>query len=219
MTWGIFGALAFRALFIYLGTAALERWHWVEYVFGGLLLLAAVHAFREDPAHDRESKVVQWLGRHLPVVHDSRSFRFFVPNNGGWAVTPLFVAVLALELTDILFAIDSVPAAFAVTRDRFLIYSSNAFAILGLRSLYIVLAHTLERLRYLHYGLAGVLVFAAAKLVLGEHLPVTPLGSVLIIVGMIGAAALASLVSREPPVPRGPAPETPAPRELVWPTR
>lgn len=193
LSWGIFGALVFRGLFVFLGAEAVERWAWVEYVFAGILLVAAVHAFREDPEQVKESKLVRWLSRHLPVVPD-HSRRFFVRQEGGWKVTPLLVAVLALELTDVLFAVDSVPAAFAVTHDRFILYSSNAFAILGLRSLYIILAGAIAGLRYLHYGLAGVLVFAAAKMLAGDWVPVPPLASVAVIVGIVGLAVVASLL-------------------------
>ena len=196
LSWGVFGALVFRALFVLLGATALERWHWVEYVFAALLLYAAWHAFREDPASERKNKVVLWLERHLAMGAEPEQPKFLLHEGGKWKATPLLVAVLALELTDILFAIDSVPAAFALTRNEFIIYSSNVFAILGLRSLYIVLAHTIADLRHLHYGLAGVLAFAAVKMLLPESLEIPPLASVGVIVAIIGAAVWASLGGR-----------------------
>jgi tellurite resistance protein TerC len=118
--------------------------------------------------------------------------------DGRLVATPLLVAVIALEMTDVLFAIDSVPAALAVSRDPFVVYSSNAFAILGLRSLYLVMAHTIAELRYLHYGLAGVLAFAALKLLGGDWFHVSPLASVAVIVAMIAVAVLASLRAGRP---------------------
>ncbi len=197
LSWGIFGALVLRAAFILLGTAALERWEWVSHVFGGLLGLAAIHALRDGAGSESdESRAVRWLSRILPVSKDSTTNRFFAREGGALKATPLFIALVAIELTDVVFAIDSVPAALSVSRDRFIVYSSNAFAILGLRSLYLAGHGYLEHLRYLNYGMAAVLAFAAAKLVAGEHWDLPPLVSVAIIVGCIGLATLVSLVAR-----------------------
>ena len=193
LSWGVFGALVFRAVFVFLGAAALEHWHWVEYLFAAILLYAAWHAFREDPARDQKNRLVLWLERHLAMGAEPERPRFVVTENGRRKATPLLIAVIALELTDILFAIDSVPAAFSVSRNQFIIYSSNVFAILGLRSLYIVLAHTIANLRHLHYGLAAVLAFAAIKMLLPESVEIPPLASVAIIVALIGGAVGASL--------------------------
>ncbi|NMO22649.1 TerC/Alx family metal homeostasis membrane protein [Pyxidicoccus fallax] len=190
---GIFGALVFRALFIFLGAAALERWHWVAYVFGGILLVTAWRVFREDPAVQVENKAVRWLAHRMPVTHEFHGKKFIVRlENGRRVATPLLLALLGLELTDILFAVDSVPAAFSVTQDTFIIYSSNAFAILGLRALYLLLAGTVGQLRYLHYGLAGVLAFAGLKMVLEPWLHVPPLTSVAIIAVLIIGSVWAS---------------------------
>jgi tellurite resistance protein TerC len=206
LSWGIFGALLFRAIFIFLGAEALEKWHWVEYVFALLLLYAAWHAYREDPAQEEESKLAEWLSHRLPVSRHTKEAHFFTRENGKLRVTPLLVAVIGLELTDVMFAIDSVPAAFSITTDRFIIYSSNVFAILGLRSLYIAMAATLGQLRYLHYGLAAVLAFAAAKMLIPETiLPITPLQSVGIIVGCIGLSIWASVRWGKPEIEELPA--------------
>ena len=193
LSWGIFGALIFRAIFVFLGAAALQQWHWVEYVFAAILLYAAWHAFREDPAVERKNALVLWLERHLAVGVEPEKPKFLVVQQGRRKATPLLVAVIALELTDILFAVDSVPAAFAVSRNEFVIYSSNVFAILGLRSLYIVLAHTIGGLRYLHYGLAAILAFAAVKMLLPEEWEIPPMASVAIILLLMGTAVVASL--------------------------
>jgi tellurite resistance protein TerC len=193
LSWGIFGALAFRAVFIFLGAAAIERWSWVVYVFGALLLIAAYRAFLGVPKEEDENRLVDFLSRHMRVSRHDRSSAFLVREAGHWRATPLLVAVFALELTDVLFAIDSVPAALAVSRDEFVVYSSNAFAILGLRSLYLVMAHTIAELRYLHYGLAGVLAFAAIKLMGEAWFHVPPLLSVGIILAVIAVAVVASL--------------------------
>lgn len=195
---GIFGALVFRALFIFLGAAALERWSWVAYVFGAILLFTAWRVFKEDPAQQVENKAVRWLAHRLPVTQELHGKHFFVRlEDGRRVVTPLLLALLGLELTDIVFAVDSVPAAFAVTQDTFIIYSSNAFAILGLRALYLLLAGTVGKLRYLHYGLAGVLAFAGLKMVLEPWIHVPPLLSVAIIIGLIVPAVWFSQRARK----------------------
>jgi tellurite resistance protein TerC len=193
LLWGIVGALVFRAVFIFLGVATLERWQWIQYVFGALLLIAALRALRPPKEEAAENRLVLWLARHLPMSSDRTSSRLFVRENGKLLITPLLVAIIGLELSDIVFAIDSVPAALSVTRREFLVYSSNAFAILGLRSLYVVLIASLEKVRYLHYGVAAVLAFAAFKLVTHEWIPVAPMVSVGIIVAILTTTILVSL--------------------------
>jgi tellurite resistance protein TerC len=197
LSWGVFGALLFRGVFIFLGAEAMERWHWVEYIFAILLLYAAWHAYREDPAEEEESKLVDWLAHHMPVSRHTKHAQFFTREGGRLRVTPLLVAVIGLELTDVMFAIDSVPAAFSVTSDRFIVYTSNVFAILGLRSLFIALSAALAHLRYLHYGLAAVLSFAALKMLTSNWVHVPPLVSVAIILSCIGAAIWASIRAEE----------------------
>lgn len=172
--WGVLGALGFRALFIFLGVAALEKYEWVVYIFGAILLLAAYRAYRDDPSQAHDSRVATWLKKHLPVTESVHGAHFFHRENGKFFITPLLLALIAAELTDIMFAIDSVPAALSVTRDSFIVYSSNAFAILGLRALYVLLATTIAEMRYLHYGLASVLAFAGVKIILSGveiHIP------------------------------------------------
>lgn len=193
LSWGIFGALILRAIFIFAGAAAIERYHWVVYVFGGLLLFAAWRTFVEDPTEQKENRLVRWLSNHLPVTHRVHGDHFVVWENGRRVATPLLIAVLGLEATDVLFAIDSVPAAFAISREPFIVYSSNAFAILGLRALYIVLATTLPQMTYLHYGLSLVLAFAAVKLMISQWLEIPVWASILFIVVVLGASIWASL--------------------------
>ena len=193
LSWGIFGALVFRLLFILAGLAALEHFEWLTYVFALILIWAAYKSVRSDPRLDHESKVLRFLSTHLPVTTRLEGARFWVKEHGRRAATPLFVAIVTVELSDIMFAIDSVPAALSVSRDRFVVYSSNAFAILGLRALYIVIADAIARLRYLHYGLGFVLVFADIKMLLGRVLEIPPLVSVLVIVAAITLAVIPSL--------------------------
>ncbi len=194
--WGIFGAIVFRGIFIFLGAAALQRWEWISFVFGALLLVAAWRALREDPAQRTESRLVNWLSAHFRFTRDVGEGHFIRKEDHRRVATPLLVALVAIELSDVMFAVDSIPAAFSVTRSTFIVYSSNVFAILGLRALYIVLSKTIAELEYLHYGLAGVLAFAAVKMIIEPWFDIPPLVSVGIIVVIIGAAVWISLHRR-----------------------
>ncbi len=196
LSWGITGALVFRLAFILLGVAAMERYHWVVYVFGAVLIWGAVRVFKDDPAKKTESKLARWLWGRLPVTKELRGNAFFVREAGRRLATPLFVALCAVELTDIAIAVDSVPAALAVSTSTFVVYSSNVLALLGLRSLYLVLDDAIGKLRHLHYGLAAVLAFAGAKLVLSDWVEIPPVLSIGIIVLCIGAAIWTSLWAR-----------------------
>jgi len=192
LTWGIAGAIVTRGVLIFAGAAAVREWHALLWVFGALLVVAAVKLLREQ-AQAEENRVLRWLARRLPWSSELHGHRFVARVRGRWVGTPLLLALIAIELTDVVFAIDSVPAAFAVTEEPFLIYSSNLLAILGLRALYAVLADSLASLRYLRYGLAAVLAFAGAKLLLGSWIAVPPLWSVGAIAGCIAVAVAASL--------------------------
>jgi tellurite resistance protein TerC len=195
--WGILGALVFRAVFIVVGLEALERWHWVVYGFGALLLIAAFRVARAPPGEEsKDNGVVTWLSRRLPVTRDAAGRAFFTRTEDGWRATPLIIALAAIELSDVAFAIDSIPAALSVSRDMFVVYTSNVFAILGLRALYIALASSAHELRYLRFGLAAVLAFAALKMILSEWIEVPPLPSVAVIVVCIGTAVGFSLRAR-----------------------
>lgn len=202
--WGILGAILLRGLFIFLGTAILERWSWVSFIFGALLLFAAWKAFSEDSVRREKSPVVRWLSRRLPVKTKSTHGRFIARKDGAWAVTPLMLALVAIELSDVIFAIDSVPAALSITHDRFIVYSSNIFAILGLRALYLLMAKTVTELRYLHYGLAAVLFFAAIKIMLSHWLVIPSLLAVGVIVAALATAILASVYSHDTASAPGP---------------
>lgn len=194
--WGIFGALVFRALFIFLGLEALEHWHRVVYVFGAVLLYAALRVAKHHPSEPSDNKVVDWLEKRLPVTKEFEGSRFFTRVDGRRQGTPLLIALLSIEVSDIAFAIDSVPAALSVSQHLFIVYTSNVFAILGLRALYIALAKTVHELRYLHWGLAAVLAFAGLKMLASDWVEIPPLLSVGVIVVCIGAAVLASLPAR-----------------------
>jgi tellurite resistance protein TerC len=190
---GILGALVMRGLFIFVGVAAIERWSFLEIVLGVILIVTAIRVVMKDPTKGERSRVVEWLERRLPFTPVIESGHFIVRRNGKLVATPLLVALIAIELTDVAFAIDSIPAAFAVTRSEFVLYASNAFAILGLRSLYILVAGSLTRLSKLHYGLGAVLVFAGVELVIARWVRVDPLVSIAVIVGAIGLSVVASV--------------------------
>ena len=196
LTWGILGAIVFRGLLIFAGAAAVQRWHALTYVFGAILIFAAIKLVREKPEKDEDSKVVLWLEKHIRWTRKLHGHHFIVKlEDGKRYATPLLLALLAIEFTDIVFAIDSVPAAFAVTQEPFLIFSSNLLAILGLRALYIVLAGLLADLRYLKYGLSAVLAFAGAKLLAVNYIKLPPLISVAIIAVCITVSVVASVIA------------------------
>jgi tellurite resistance protein TerC len=194
LTFGILGALATRCLFIVLGAAAIQRWHEVTYVFGALLVITAIKLLRTPEETEGPPRALVWLERHLPWTRELHGHRFITRVNGRLVATPLLIALIAIEVTDVIFAIDSVPAAFAVSQDTFILYSSNVFAVLGLRALYIVLASALHGLKYLRFGQAAVLAFAGAKMLLASWVKLSPLASVGVIATCIGIAIAASVI-------------------------
>lgn len=195
--WGILGALVSRAVFIASGTALLARWHGAIYVLGAFLIYTGVKTARTDPAETGgEGRVLPFLRRHLPFTPRLHGHRFHVVEQGRRVATPLLVALIAIEATDILFAIDSVPAVFAVSKEPFIVYSSNVFAILGLRALYLVLATLMHDLKYLHFALAAILVFAGVKMLASHFLHVPHFVSLLAITGVLVAAIVPSVIAR-----------------------
>lgn len=193
LTWGIIGALVTRGLFIAIGSAMLQRWHEITYVFGAILIVTAIKLLRSG--NEGESKLLGWLERFLPWTRERQGHSFFVRRNGRWLGTPLLVALIAIELSDVVFALDSIPAAFAVSEEPFVIYSSNVFAVLGLRALYVVLLGAIAQLRYLKYGLSAVIAFAGAKMLAAPWFHISPLMSVAVITLVIGGAAVASVLA------------------------
>ncbi len=190
--WGILGALIMRAAFILAGAYVLQHYDWVFYVFGALLVVTGARmAIRDDEAMDpANSRVLQLARRVLPVSVGFRGTHFFVRENGRLLATPLLLVLILIEFSDLIFAIDSIPAIFAITLDPFIVYTSNVFAILGLRSMYFLLAGIIHRFVYLRYALAFVLVFVGVKMLLEDafHIPV------LVSLGVITAALLAGVL-------------------------
>ncbi|HJZ86593.1 MAG TPA: TerC/Alx family metal homeostasis membrane protein [Polyangia bacterium] len=208
--WGILGALLLRALFIVAGAALLSAFHWFVYVFGGVLLLTSLKLLRHRHAlvEPERNPLVRLFRRFLPIAAAHRGVRFFVIEAGRRCATPLLLALVAVEASDIVFAIDSIPVIFAVTQDPFIVFTSNIFALLGLRALYSVLLGALGKLRYLHVGLALVLAFVGAKMLLSGVLKV-PIGISLAVVGALLGAAIAASLARRPGAPKR------APAELL----
>jgi tellurite resistance protein TerC len=193
--WGVIGALVMRGVMIGAGTALLARFEWVTYIFGAYILYAGVSMLTHKPAADVEKMRIVRIGRKvLPLARGDHGGRFFLRENGRARVTMLFLVLIVVELTDLVFALDSIPAIFGVTRDPFIVYTSNVCAVLGLRSLYFALAGLVKSLVYLHLGLAFILMFIGAKM-LGEHfVPVSTVESLLIVGGILGVAIVASLI-------------------------
>ncbi len=204
--WGILGALIMRAAMILLGVALIDAFHWIIYVFGALLIISATKMARQDEGevHPEHNPVVRLFRRLVPVTAAHHGDKLFVRQTGALFATPLFIVLLVVETTDLLFAIDSIPAIFAVTTDPFIVYSSNVFAILGMRALYFALAGVIDRFHYLKLGLSVVLAFVGAKMILADVFPVPTLASLAVIALVLATSVVASLVRPRHVVLEGP---------------
>jgi len=201
--WGIVGALVMRAVFIVAGAALLSAFHWVIYVFGALLVVTGIKMLRagDEPVHPERNPVYRWFTRVIPSVPEYRGARFWVIEGGRWVATPLLLVLVAIEATDLVFAVDSIPAIFAVTRDPFIVFTSNIFAILGLRAMFFMLASVMGRFIYLKTGLALVLAFVGTKMLVSDLVHVPIAASLGIVATLIGGSIVASLVTTR--IPRG----------------
>ena len=197
--WGILGALVLRGIMIGVGAALIHRFAWVTYVFGAILIFTAVRLLlmrNEDEVHPEKNPLIRIARRFYPVTTQFDGSRFFTMIDGRKTMTPLFLALLLVESTDVLFAVDSIPAIFAVTTDPFLVFTSNAFAILGLRTLYFVLAGVLDRFRYLKMSLVFVLAFVGVKMLLSHTYPIPTAVSLSFLVGILSVGVIASILDR-----------------------
>lgn len=198
--WGIIGALVMRAMMIFAGVALLNSFDWVIYVFGFVLLWTAWRMLGDQSEFDpTKNKVFLWISRHLPVSDRLADGKFWFRENGRLYASRLVLVLILVELSDVVFAVDSIPAILAVTRDTFLVYTSNVMALLGLRSLYFALASGLARFRYLHTGLAAVLAFVGLKMLLSPWLHVPTLASLGVVVTLLGITVAASVYYPEEP--------------------
>ncbi len=197
LNYGIFGAIVLRLIFILLGITIINKIHWILYVFGIILIISgAKMMFSKDEAGDhKDSKVLKLLGKVLPVTDTMHEEKFFVKINHVLHATPLFAILVLIEFSDILFAIDSIPAIFSISRDPFIVYTSNIFAILGLRSLYFVLAAMQEKFKYVKYGVALILMFTGVKLgIMFWHLEIPIIYSLLTIFTILLGSVIASIL-------------------------
>ncbi len=192
--WGILGALFMRGVFILTGVSLIGRFHWIIYGFGALLIYSGLKLLRqgETEIHPERNPVLRLFRKAFPVTQDYVGGKFFVRSPGLYA-TPLFVVLLVVETSDILFAVDSIPAVLAITLNAFIVYTSNVFAILGLRSMYFAVAGMMEAFRYLHYGLSVVLVFIGVKMLGSHYFTIPTVWALAVVLLVLAASMLASL--------------------------
>ena len=193
--WGILGALVMRAAFIVAGVGLIQRFHWIVYVFGAMLIYSGVKLFRQEEAeiHPEKNPILRIFRKWMPVTEHYEGGKFFVRRAGLYA-TPLFIVLLVVETTDVLFAVDSIPAILAITVNAFIVYTSNVFAILGLRSMYFALAGMMELFHYLHYGLSLILIFVGTKMLISHYVEIPTLVALLIVAAVLGGSIVASIM-------------------------
>lgn len=194
--WGILGALVMRAIFIFVGIELLEHFHWLIYLFGAFLIFTGIKMVfnKERNLEPGKNPVIKLVKRIIPVSPEFVKNKFFTIINNKRHVTPLFLSLIMIETTDLIFAVDSIPAILAITTDRFIVYTSNVFAILGLRSLYFSLAGIMQMFRYIHYGLAGILVFVGTKMMATDIFKIPTGIALLVVVAILAISIIASVV-------------------------
>lgn len=194
--WGILGALVMRAILIAAGIVLLEKFHWLIYIFGAFLIITGIKmAFEKDKEiHPEKNPILLFLRKRVGVTSDFRGDRFMVREGGKRLLTPLFIVLVFVELTDLVFAVDSIPAILAITRDPFIVYTSNVFAILGLRALYFAVAGFLKYFHHLHYGLSAILIFVGIKMSLVDFFKVSTPVSLAVVGGILALSVAASLI-------------------------
>jgi len=194
--YGIVGALLLRGAMIWAGAALLQRFAWITYVFGAFIIYAGAHMLVVGDAaeHPEKNFLVRYLSKRLRLTRDFRGEHFFTRENGLLCATPLFLVLLVVEISDVTFAVDSIPAVFGITRDPFIVYTSNVFAILGLRALYFLLAGVLEKLAYIKVGLAFVLIFVGAKMIAEPWFHISVTVSLAVVIVMLALAVALSVL-------------------------
>ena len=195
--WGILTALVLRAIMIFAGAAMITRFHWLIYIFGGFLIITGIKLFlqRGKESSPEKSWAMRLAYRVIPSTDKLDGSHFFTRVDGRTLATPLFMALILVEITDVIFAVDSIPAIFAITLDPFIVFTSNIFAILGLRSLYFLLADLVDKFRYLKVGLAAVLVFVGVKMTIVDIYKIPALVSLGVVIALLGASIAASLIA------------------------
>jgi tellurite resistance protein TerC len=203
--WGILGAVVMRAIMVVAGAALLARFHWLIFLFGGFLIVTGLKMLvrKDDRPHPENSRLLRSFKKFMPITHELHGGHMFVRVAGVLTATPLFMALVVIEASDAVFAVDSIFAIFAVTTDPFIVLTSNIFAILGLRSLYFVLSGAAERFKYVQPGLALVLVFVGVKMAISDWVKIPVLISLGVIIFLVGGSILASILRTSPPQPQG----------------
>ncbi|TDE02131.1 TerC family protein [Flavobacterium hiemivividum] len=194
--WGILGALVMRAVFIFAGVALINKFHWIIYIFGALLIFTGIKMLfhQDEKIEPDKNPLVRLFKKLFPVTEEEHGDKFFVKLNGQTVATPLFVVLLMVEFTDLIFAVDSIPAIMAITNDTFIIFSSNVFAILGLRALYFALAGITKYFHYLKYGLSAILVFVGIKMTIVDFYKIPIVYSLMVIASILIISVLLSVI-------------------------
>lgn len=197
--WGIIGALVMRAIFIFAGVALITRFHWIIYIFGGFLIVTGIRMLLhgDDKVDPDKNPIVRFFKKYLPVTHEMHEDKFFIKKDLKTYATPLFLVLLIIESSDLIFAVDSIPAVLAISQDTFIVYTSNIFAIMGLRSLYFAISGIMEYFRFLKIGLAFVLTFVGVKMCTSSLIEIPVIYSLVVIIGILLISILASMVIKK----------------------
>lgn len=203
LTWGILGAVFMRLILIFAGVGLINKFHWLIYVFGGILILTAVKMLlhKDGEMDPGKNPLLRLLGKFMPIDKEASGGDFFVKKEV-WHATPLFATLLVIETTDLVFAVDSIPAVLAISREPFIVYTSNVFAVVGLRSLYFLLASVMDLFRFLKYGIAVILFYVGVKMTISGYYKIDPLISLGVVLGLLAASILMSVLIK--PAPAGP---------------
>ncbi|WP_162052797.1 TerC family protein [Pontibacter pamirensis] len=199
--WGIIGALVLRGIFILVGVALIAKFHFIIYILGAFLIFTGVKmlfSHGAEEVHPEDNPLVRWVSKHMRISKTPDGAKFFTKRNGKIYATPLFLVLIMVESTDVVFAADSIPAILAISKDPFIVYTSNVFALLGLRALYFALAGIMQLFHYLHYGLSAILVFIGAKLLLSDIVEIDMRYALLVVGAILAISVTASLLYPKP---------------------
>jgi len=199
LTWGVLGAIVMRAAFLFGGLKLLAHFHFVSYVFGAIVLVSGIALLRAHHDDGSMPRWLSWLLRHLPVTQTPDSDRFFVRTSAGLRLAPLFIVLIAIELIDVAFALDSIPAVLSISQHAFVVYTSNILAVLSLRSLFPAVVSALRRFHLLHYGVSIILIFVGLKMLLSSRIEISPMLSLAVIAGILIISVVLSLLIPRPP--------------------
>jgi tellurite resistance protein TerC len=213
--WGILGAVIMRAVFIAAGITLIQKFHWIIYIFGGFLIFSGIKlALEKDKEiHPEKNPVLKLFRRFMPVLRNYKEGKFFLKRDQRYFATPLFIVLLVVETTDVMFALDSIPAVIAITTDPFIVYTSNVFAILGLRAIFFALSGIMQLFHYLHYGLSFILVFVGVKMLISKFYEVPVEIALGVIVGVLTISVIASMIKPRKTEEISPIPNNPSVEE------